>query len=168
MIQELKHLTWRQGLVSLFIFLGSLAPGALVIFVFDRELFMALDTFKLVLLALAITLPVSLINIFCASVFSEAIDKEWHTEAETDKKQRELLLTAEIAVSFWITSGIYYMALAITLLKSQPVMSFAEYVLFGEILVVLAAVFTTGRVKWKARKASKEVLPEKFEEVEKV
>ena len=129
---------------------------------------MALDTFKLVLLALAITLPVSLINIFCAPVFSEVVDKEWHKEAKSDDKEKELLITAEIAVSFWITSGIYYMALAITLLKSQPVMSFAEYVFFGEILVVLAAVYTTGRVKWKARKGSKDVSPEKFEEVEKV
>jgi Na+/proline symporter len=152
----------------LFIFLGSLAPGALVIFVFDRELFMALDTFKLVLLALAITLPVSLINIFCASVFSEAIDKEWHKEAEADKKKKELLITAEIAVSFWTTSAVFYLALAITFLKSLDIMSFAGHVFIGEVIVVLAAVYTVVRVKWKARTESKVVSPEDFDDAEKI
>ncbi|MCP4597197.1 hypothetical protein [Neptuniibacter sp.] len=155
MIQELKHLTWRQGLISLFVFLGSLAPGALVLFVFDRELFMALDTFKLVLLSLAITLPISLINIFCASVFSEALDKEWHSEAKSDDEQKEKLLTAETAVSFWITSAVYYTALGVSVFKSQGIQSFATNVFIAECIVVLAAVFTAGKLKWKARKEDK-------------
>lgn len=131
----------------MFIFLGSLAPGSLVIFVFDRELFMALDTFKLILLSLAITLPVSLINIFCSSVFSEAVDQEWHRDAEEDEDQRERLLAAEIAVSFWVTSAVFYGALGVTFSNSQSIQAFAAYVFLGEVLVVLAAVSTSGWLK---------------------
>ena len=167
MIQDLKQLTWRQGIITLFVFLGSLAPGALVIFVFDRELFMALDAFKLVLLSLAITLPVSLINIFCASTFSEAFDKEWNREAKEDEEQREMLLAAEISVSFWVTSMIYYVALGITFAHTESIQSFAAYVFLGEIMVVLAAIYTAGRLKWNAKKEERTV-SDKLEEVGKV
>lgn len=166
MIQDLKQFTWRQGVLSLFIFLGSLAPGSLVIFVFDRELFMALDTFKLILLSLAITLPVSLINIFCSSVFSEAFDQEWHREAEENEDQRERLLAAEVAVSFWVTSTVYYSALGIAFSNSQNIQSFAAYVFLGEVLVVFAAVYISGKLKWKARKGVRATEAVQLEESE--
>lgn len=41
-----------------------LTPGILIIYVFLREVFLSLDTLKLLLLSMAITAPLSIINFF--------------------------------------------------------------------------------------------------------
>jgi|SRR3989344_6131697 len=58
-----EDFTNSNFLLAFFSFLFLLLPGVASIFIFDKDLFLNLDWIKLVLLATAITLPLSLINI---------------------------------------------------------------------------------------------------------
>lgn len=58
MLEDLRGLKRSEWIMAAALFLGVLCPGLLVIFVFDRALFLQLDSLKLVLLSLSISLPV--------------------------------------------------------------------------------------------------------------
>ena len=55
-----------QWVVGGIVFMGTVAPGCLVILQFRPELFILLSTAKVVLLAVALTLPVVLLNVLVA------------------------------------------------------------------------------------------------------
>lgn len=72
MIKSIKDLNKSNILMISLAFIGVFSPGALTIFHFDKELFMELDTFKLVLLSTAISLP-GIFLPYMISVISSAV-----------------------------------------------------------------------------------------------
>lgn len=164
MIQELKNITVRQSIIALFVFLGSISPGALIIFYFDRELFLALDGFKLMVLSLSITLPVVLLNLIFASVYTESeelsnklkgsdvYDEERAVKSDSEMKQDDLL--AQMMVAFWISAVILYIALALAYWNKSSLTAFSVYVLIGLVLSFLTTFGTHLSNRKKRKKLS--------------
>ncbi|UTW03099.1 hypothetical protein KDX31_17500 [Amphritea atlantica] len=148
MISELKGVTIRQSFIFLFVFLGSVSPGALIIFHFDRDLFIDLDSIKLIILSLAITLPVVLLNLFVASVHSDSYDlkdkmndinkQKADEDEETDLKQeRDQVQLVQLIVSFWLSAVILYFSLGLACWSGASVKQFLIYVVGGQGLAYL-------------------------------
>ncbi|MFZ2763744.1 MAG: hypothetical protein WAX80_01760 [Minisyncoccia bacterium] len=67
----------RVSLIIFFDLLFMALPGVLVVFNFDKDLFMSIDWVKLILLATSITLPVSFVDtIFILGIMEKKISKE--------------------------------------------------------------------------------------------
>jgi hypothetical protein len=69
-VNQLKSITW----VTLIVLTISIAcSGVLIIFIFDKDLFLKIETIKLLLLAISITCPIWLLNsiIYAANVPNE-------------------------------------------------------------------------------------------------
>ncbi len=63
MLKDIKELSWDQSIFVISGFLGSIAPGFLLLYLFKPELILSLDSFKLVIFSLALSLPVVFLNI---------------------------------------------------------------------------------------------------------
>ncbi|WP_129024148.1 hypothetical protein [Flavobacterium sp. YO12] len=48
-----------------------ICPGIMFVFLFSKELFLETDTFKLILLSVSITMPISLVNSFLIGLLQE-------------------------------------------------------------------------------------------------
>lgn len=164
MISELKSVTVRQSIIFLFVFLGSVSPGALIIFHFDRELFINLDSMKLIVLSLAISLPVVLLNMFVASIHTEASDQEDNSkrddksdtdEVETKNNSKEGesgILLSELMVSFWMSAIILYLSVGVTFWYEASVKEFIGYVFIGQLMSYLSSFATHLSNKRKRKK----------------
>jgi len=64
----IPSVTW--GFVVLFI-IGAVLPGVLLLFLFKQELFLQIETTKLLFLSTSITLPVWVFNTFLHALFRE-------------------------------------------------------------------------------------------------
>jgi hypothetical protein len=62
-ISEVKKIEAHLVIVLLLVFLSTIAPGFLLLFRFKPELLEKLDSVKLVLLAISLTLPVLVVNV---------------------------------------------------------------------------------------------------------
>lgn len=71
-IQDIKSLSIQNVLVFVFLFGSTLAPGILIIYLCNNDLFNTLGAFKLVLLAMSLTVPLLTLR----TTFSVA----WHKE----------------------------------------------------------------------------------------
>jgi len=71
LLNDLKNLKHHEISFGVLCFLGILAPGILIIFQFRPDLFQTLDTFKLIVLGLALTLPIGLYNSFVVFVHKQ-------------------------------------------------------------------------------------------------
>ena len=67
---DLTKLKITTGFVAFLFFFVSVVAGAVVIFVFNRELFLQLSWFKLLLISLAISSPIVIINGIIAALFN--------------------------------------------------------------------------------------------------
>lgn len=63
MLNEIKDLSWNHYLGATLIFVGAICPGFLTVFLFRPELISSLDTLKLLVLSLSLTLPVFIVNV---------------------------------------------------------------------------------------------------------
>ncbi len=75
-IKELKEVSPDMWLLIVVFLLATIIPGVLLLFLFDRGLFMEMDTFKLMLLAISITAPVWIVNIFIVGLFYNEIGED--------------------------------------------------------------------------------------------
>jgi len=62
MFEDLKNLNRNQTLTTIFGFLGVLAPGFLIIYLYKPDLFLSLDTIKLLIFAVSLSGPIFVIN----------------------------------------------------------------------------------------------------------
>ncbi|WP_321324503.1 hypothetical protein [Thiomicrorhabdus sp.] len=63
MIKDVKDLTYIQVLSGMFGFFGMLSPGFLMLYLFKPEFITLLDTSKLILFSLSLTIPIVILNI---------------------------------------------------------------------------------------------------------
>jgi O-antigen/teichoic acid export membrane protein len=66
-------------------FLGTLAPGFLILFHFKPELFEKYDVFKLIILSLSLTLPLLIINSLIAGIMFYKLPDDEESTTETQK-----------------------------------------------------------------------------------
>ncbi len=69
-------MTWATLIV---IIIATIAPGIMIFFLFNKELFIQLDVFKISLLSIAITMPIWGIN---SSIIYAILESEGETEEE--------------------------------------------------------------------------------------
>ena len=72
----IKSITEDYFWLGLFDLMLLITPGFLLIFYFDRTLFMSLDTLKLILLSVAFVAPFALVNAFSLLSMREETEKE--------------------------------------------------------------------------------------------
>lgn len=75
-IKELKEVSPDMWFLVVVFLLATIIPGVLLLFLFDRGLFMEMDTFKLMLLAISITAPVWIVNIFILGFVDNGREKD--------------------------------------------------------------------------------------------
>lgn len=68
-LDKLKGLT---QLIYLLFIVGILIPGYLIVFIYNNELFIRLDNFKLSVLSFAITTPIFVLNSFLSIIINRA------------------------------------------------------------------------------------------------
>ncbi len=71
LLADIKDMTLRDVSVGLLSLLLSVTPGFLILFLYDRELFIALDIGKLIALSFSVVAPFVVINFF---IFQKAED----------------------------------------------------------------------------------------------
>lgn len=76
LFQDIREIKTEQFAAYVIIFLAVIAPGLLMIYLFEIELFKSLETLKLIIFAMAISLPLPAIN----TMLSGHIDKEEEPE----------------------------------------------------------------------------------------
>ncbi|MBM4149125.1 MAG: hypothetical protein FJ224_08775, partial [Lentisphaerae bacterium] len=64
LLEQIKDLKSEDIFIASVFFLSSVAPGSLIIYHFKPQLFLDCNVFKLLILAVALTLPFSLVNYF--------------------------------------------------------------------------------------------------------
>ena len=74
MLNEIKTLTQKQILGILFGFVGVVSPGLLIMFLYKPELVSSLETIKLIIFSISLSLPVVIINMIPSSYVSNEKD----------------------------------------------------------------------------------------------
>lgn len=121
-------ITWGF-IVSMVI--GTIIPGLLLVFLFRQDLFMEVETIKLLFLSMSITLPVWLCN---AILFAVAID-EGDANDNDDQVRTYMQLTGLMGAFFSIPS-LFFPALVKMFVDISSDVAF--YIGFGiEIVVVI-------------------------------
>ena len=82
-IKKVAPLTW--GFVVMFV-LVTIVPGLLLLFIFDKQLFMEIETIKVLFLSISITLPFWALNTFLCIFY----DDKKEDENQTVKVQLQL------------------------------------------------------------------------------
>lgn len=106
-------------------FFSMLAPGFLTIFLFEKDLFVSLDTVKLVLLALSFSSPGVIIPIFistvCLAVLTKMLQidrsllgtaKEWFYRHAISKAINMYILVFMAYIFSWVFSTFLWLFLA--------------------------------------------------------
>lgn len=81
-IKKVDPLTW--GFVVMFV-LVTIVPGLLLLFIFDKQLFMEIETIKVLFLSISITLPFWALNTFMCLLYDDKDNKN-----QTVKNQLQL------------------------------------------------------------------------------
>jgi cobalamin synthase len=75
---DLKEIDHNRFTVALCTIAGTIGPGAMVLFLFQRPLFHSLDWYRFTVLAFCLPLPSLLMNTACALIFSLPKDGTGH------------------------------------------------------------------------------------------
>ncbi|MEK7629347.1 MAG: hypothetical protein AAB394_02375 [Patescibacteria group bacterium] len=126
---EIEKITKETFLLIFLDILFLISPGAIVIFYFYRDIFISLDTLKLVFLDIAIISPIVSINTFLSYGLFYKVDE--------DKKTGDELLFIAVTNSLLITSVVSYTSLAITHVFKSSLNDFLLYFAIFEMVFFL-------------------------------
>ena len=129
MLKEITELTWKQTIGGVFCFLGAIAPGFMILYLYKPELIESLETIKLVIFSLSISLPLFFTNMFGLS----AIDKE------LEKKKSSFEFAA---IAMFLCFATSYPAILYAYLNKLSFEAFLVSILISQV-VVWVGVFTT-------------------------
>lgn len=77
---DIRKLEYKHIWLCISVFLGTIAVGFLIIFHFKPELVEKYDIFKLLVLSLALTLPLLLINAVIAAFLYDRLPDDYENE----------------------------------------------------------------------------------------
>ena len=122
-----------------------ICPGIMFVFLFSRELFLETDTFKLILLSISITAPISLINSFLTMLIQEA-----QTDAETNEEVDENLQLTTILGNL-ISLPVIYIPLVVKLFYDIS-LQFGVSIVIGLEIAVFFGAFILNKLITKSKK----------------
>lgn len=137
----IPSVTW--GFLVLFI-IGAVLPGVLLVYLFQQELFLEIETIKLLFLSMSITLPVWVFNTFLYGMFRENYGVPTVGE---DEMREELQLLGMTGAAF--SAPIFYIPSLVKMITDISTNT-AFFVAFGIEAVLLFAMVLpkiTGRRK---------------------
>ena len=103
---KLKAEHWFSGLLMA---LATFAPGSLILFHYQRDLFLSLELGKIILLSLALTLPVILLNLFLALPHAiENSEIKLDSNEITEPRQHMLSACLFTCVPFYLSLAVGY------------------------------------------------------------
>ncbi len=126
MIKDIQSLTWNQTLGVIFGFLSSLSPGFLTLYLFKPDLVSNLDTFKIVIFSLALSLPIVVLNM--ALTFNLPPEDESESEFETALR------------SLFVTSVVFYPSILMAYIFKYNFKEFLSVLLLIQILIYIGSV----------------------------
>ena len=112
MIKEIKALTYNQTTGAIMAFLSVVSPGVLLIYLYNPELFASLETLKLILFSVSLSLPIVFLNIPVAEI------------ANTDDNN----IFEKLSLAFFLSIIIFYTAILI---------AYAFSLIFSDFLITL-------------------------------
>jgi Na+-driven multidrug efflux pump len=124
MLGDLKTLSWKQSIGGLFGFVGTVAPGFLLLYLFKPELISSLETIKVIIFSLALSVPIVLVNLPIAIYLS----------GEHEDKYLPILF------AMMLSSTVFYFALITTYLFNFNFKEFLIAVLVLQFLVSIVAI----------------------------
>ena len=98
--EDLKKVSANEIAFAITGFLSSVAPGFLILYLFKPSLVVSLDSFKLVLFALALTLPVISINFLAIAAAHPFLTKGAQSQIPNDSDRGQALINAMSASIF--------------------------------------------------------------------
>ncbi|MBD8488094.1 hypothetical protein IFO69_04980 [Echinicola sp. CAU 1574] len=122
---ELGNIKLPAAMTIIILLVSTLGSGILMIYAFNRPLFLELETVKLILLATSISTPVWLLNTFLIMHF-DVLDEE----------SEQLIYTSSISGSL-ITIGIFFIPIIFQLFYPFPL----KCALAGIIVLQLLIIF---------------------------
>ena len=127
--EDIKKLQQQDIALGVVLFLGTLAPGTLILQTFYATLVKDLDVVKLTLLSFAITLPVTTLNTILSGVGTRDLAKPGPFD-----------LTPHAVAGFVISSFVFYVPLVVRLFLPISQTCFATIAAVVEALIVILTV----------------------------
>ncbi len=124
MFDQIKKLAWFDLLMGLFGLLGAIAPGFLVLYIYKPSLIMSLETTKLLIFSLALSLPVVVFNLLVSASSIGSVKED----------QKNL---AKGLVSLFLTFVVFYSAILAAYIFSINFKLFLVVIVVTQLLVTL-------------------------------
>ena len=124
MISDIKSLSWRQTIGGLLVCTGAVCPGFLTLFLFKPELVTSLETIKILLFSISLSLPVVFVNLPVAIYVSEDEDDKYHP----------------ILISLLLSSKVFYPSLLISYLLDYQFKLFLMTIAIVQLLVASTVI----------------------------
>jgi len=134
-VRKLFDLPHDLFMALLSLIVGTIAPGFLLVFIWDRELFMSVGVAKLTILSLMFILPIYFIEWFIVPriIFQlPGIKERWENLEERDKAYAVTIVSSE-------TTGILAYVIIATLVLTNNFSLFNFYCIVG---ITIGAVFS--------------------------
>lgn len=126
MLKDIQSLTWTQTIIFIFALLGTLSPGFLTLYLFKPELISSLDTLKVILFSLSLSLPVFIITLFFLDQIAPEKDEPF-INALPSLLIASLVSYSSILLSYWLAFS--FKTFLITLFIIQALAILCVYVL---------------------------------------
>ena len=127
--KEIPPITW--GFIVTMV-VGTIIPGILLVYLFKPDLFLAVETVKLLFLSMGITLPVWLINSFLVAAVAEE-------EGDNDEHVKDNLQLTGLVGALLSTPPLFFPALIKMIVDISSDVAF--YIGFGiEIIIICVMV----------------------------
>ena len=127
MLEQIKTLTIDQIVGGIFALVGALCPGFLIVYVFKPELISSLETIKLIIFSISLTLPIIILNI--------AIIARLESQNSQDEDYEI------VGKSLLLSSILFYPVLLLAYLMSLNFKFFLLSLVLSQILIVMIVYF---------------------------
>lgn len=130
-LNDIPNFTWRLFIAFLSF---AIAPGLIIIYIYNKELFLEIDFLKIISLSLSISLPVCLFNyMLCLIAFRQKKFIEWKPEEQSNFALLPILLSA---IPFYLLIIIKFLFIDI-----EFKLSFILLLVFEFVLITVTIVF---------------------------
>lgn len=135
----IKDIPGFRGLLMTLFFILLFSPGMLIIFLFKHDLFSEMDTIKLLLVSIALTTPILVINFFTSIILENTNNRiSKHNKENIQKLDFDTIMLNLLLYSylFWIFVGliIFYF---IKLFNVSDYLFFISHLIIGLSIIIL-------------------------------
>ncbi len=129
LLKDIGELNAKQFVIAVGFFLATIGPGVLCLFLFKRDLFSDLDSVKVILLSVALTLPLANFNLF---LIAAPLSKT--------KKEANLNFPWLCFNAFLLTSGIMYASIYVAFIYGFTFKTFTFITTGAELIAAIVCL----------------------------